>query len=82
MTQTLLESHELHEKIAENINLIRNSSEGSNLQVSQDEVSCNNASQAVDCAIKAIVEKTESDPIYEKLINEIIGKIFYVCLYI
>lgn len=69
-----MDSHELHEKIAENINLIRNSGDGSNLHTNTNEiVSNNNASQAVDSAIKAIVEKTENDPIYEKIINEIIG---------
>lgn len=70
----LLENHEFHEKIAQNINSIRNSSDGTTTQIqAENSATSHNASQAVDTAIKAIVEKTENDPIYEKLINEMIG---------
>lgn len=71
IAHTLLKKHELHEKIAENINLVRNSSDET-FNLTEDNVD-KNASKAVEAAIKTIVQKTEDDPLFEKIINEIIG---------
>lgn len=72
----MLEKHELHEKIAENINLVRNSNDEP-FNITEENVD-RNASKAVDAAIKTIVQKTEDDPLFERLINEIIGYTFYL----
>lgn len=71
MTRSLLENHELHEKIAENINSVRNSTGESTTVTEQFS---NVAVQELESTIKTIVEKTEKDPIFDKLLTEIIGK--------
>lgn len=78
LTQTLLEHHELHEKLADTINVVRNSPE----QPNPSNISCNTdknntAIQDVEAAIKTIVQKATSDPFFDKLVKEVIGKVFY-----
>lgn len=61
-----MERTEWHEKIAENINLVINTAE--NTKIPEETMS-----SELESAIKAIVEKTEADPIFEKLIGDLIG---------
>lgn len=63
LKQTLLERTDLHEKIAENINLLIKPS-----------VVEEKANKELESAIKAIVEKTEADPMFDKLISDLIRK--------
>ncbi|EEZ97475.1 transcription initiation factor TFIID subunit 3 [Tribolium castaneum] len=71
LTQTLLENHELHEKIAETINIVRNTPE-TGRAATEEHVSAG-ASKELDALIKTVVQRTEEDPVYNKLIDEIIG---------
>ncbi|GJQ68969.1 hypothetical protein Trydic_g6154 [Trypoxylus dichotomus] len=66
LKQTLLEHTELHEKIAEHINLVINTTEAN--KAAEEKLS-----HELDSAVKAIVERTEADPIFEKLIGDLIG---------
>ncbi|KRT79276.1 hypothetical protein AMK59_8260, partial [Oryctes borbonicus] len=66
LKQTLLEHTELHEKIAENINLVIKTTETNK---AAEEKLCHE----LDSAIKAIVERTEADPMFERLIGDLIG---------
>jgi hypothetical protein len=75
LTQTLLESHELHEKIAETINIVRNTPEMAK-PVSDEHISAG-ASKELDAIIKTVVQRTEEDPVYNNLIDEIIGEILF-----
>ncbi|XP_044261882.1 uncharacterized protein LOC123009557 isoform X2 [Tribolium madens] len=71
LTQTLLENHELHEKIAETINIVRNTPE-TGRNTTEEHVSAG-AAKELDAIIKTVVQRTEEDPVYNKLIDEIIG---------
>lgn len=78
----MLEHHELHEKLADTINVVRNSS--SEIQKDEEEKAessidnkNNTASEAVEAAIRTIVQKTTSDPFFDKLVKEVIGNKFF-----
>lgn len=76
LTQTLLEHHELHEKLADTINDVRNAPEPPSLSNDSSTADKNNtAAQDVEAAIKAIVQKATSDPFFDKLVKEVIGSL-------
>lgn len=70
-----MEHHELHEKIADTINVVRNTPETSQINVNTSIDKNNTAVQDVEAAIKTIVQKTTSDPYFDRLVKEIIGDI-------
>ena len=74
LTQSLLEKHELHEKIAETINTVMNTPEVAK-PVTDEHISAG-ASKELDAVIKTVIQRTEEDPLYNKLIDEIIGQNF------
>lgn len=81
LQQALLEHTQLHEKIAENINrVMRTPGDGvvepqihldANLDIPP--TTCDSMMQELDQAIKTIVDQTEQDPLFERLLDEIIG---------
>lgn len=71
LAQTLLENHELHEKLAETINDVFNSPDKSK-NVNNDK-NKDGASNEFNETVKTVVRRTEEDPIFEKLIDEIIA---------
>lgn len=72
VAQTLLENRELHEKLAEAINTTISTSLTSTSSASPAEEK-NTISQDIDTAIRTILEKTASDPLFDKLVEDIIG---------
>lgn len=59
MANTLLENKEFHEKIAQTIN-----------KVAEKQY---RMSSELDQTIKTVVKETEADPIFDKILEEIIG---------
>ncbi|GLV42136.1 hypothetical protein CBL_04905 [Carabus blaptoides fortunei] len=93
ITKALLDNHELHEKIAENINKVIYTPDlnttvgdpaGQDLLCEQNPVTSelntnfcvsNNFTMELDNAFKKIVQDTESDPVFEHLLEEVIGAV-------
>lgn len=74
----MLEHHDLHEKLADTINVVRNTPEKQKITPTTDKN--NTTAQDIEAAIKTIVQKTTSDPFFDKLVKEVIGN-FVVCHY-
>nr|XP_022910543.1 uncharacterized protein LOC111421607 [Onthophagus taurus] len=67
LLETVLENREFQEKLVENINsVIQKPSE-------ENVVENNPVNNELDSAIKAIVDKTEHDPVFERLLSDLIG---------
>ena len=71
LVETLLKHTELHEKIAENINLVRKKSDTPNKLPTTVEDK-DKFSSEMDAAIDAL-NITENDPIFHELLNELVG---------
>lgn len=98
ITKALLDNHELHEKIAENINKVICTPELNTTvrEPAEQELPCqqnsvtselnanfcvsNNFTMELDNAIKKIVQETESDPVFEHMLEEVIG--VYICTFL
>lgn len=66
----MLENKELAEKLAKTINMVRNTPESAK---KTDESVGAGAYTEVDNTIQTVLKKTEEDPIFNKILDEIIG---------
>lgn len=69
----MLEHHDLHEKLADTINVVRNTPAKQKITPATDKN--NTTAQDIETAIKTIVQKTTSDPFFDKLVKEVIGNL-------
>ncbi|CAH0553525.1 unnamed protein product [Brassicogethes aeneus] len=69
-TKTLIESKEFTEKLAQTINIVRNTPEANK---KSEEVIKAGATAELNAIIKTVVKSTEEDPIFERILDEIIG---------
>jgi hypothetical protein len=70
----LLDSTQLHEKLAEKINQMLSASNASEGNQSEEEKNYSDTSNAA--AITSVVEQTQADPIFDQLMNEIFSTAF------